>query len=46
MVKDVRTGVQTSNTGAVLDATSTSSWKQRWRRRRSAPGPKEVEDLE
>ena len=44
MVKDLRTGVETSNTSAVLDgdlnefmaaalaATSTSSWLRRWRR--------------
>ena len=37
MVKDLRTGVSTSATGACSTAISTSSWKQRWRRRRSAP---------
>ena len=38
MVKDLRTGVSTSNTGAVLDGDHRSVHaKQRWRRRRSAP---------
>ena len=38
MVKDLRTGVSTSDTGrACSTATSTSSCRRRWRRRRSAP---------
>ena len=39
MVKDLRTGVQTSNTSACSTATSISSSKRPWRRRRSAPAP-------
>ena len=38
MVKDLRTGVADLRTPAACStATSTSSWKRRWRRRRSAP---------
>ena len=36
MVKDLRTGVQTSDTRGCSTATSTSSWRQRSRKRRSA----------
>jgi hypothetical protein len=39
MVKDLRTGVQTSDTGGVLDGDLDRSWKPRWRRRRSGPSP-------
>ena len=37
MVKDLRTGVQPPTPAACSTATSISSWKRRWRRRRSAP---------
>ena len=39
MVKDLRTGVQTSDTAACSTATSTNSWQRRWRNARSAPRP-------
>ena len=46
MVKDLRTGVSGLDTGAVLDGDLDQFIEGRWRRRRSARKPAEVEDVE
>jgi peptide chain release factor 2 len=46
MVKDVRTGVQTSNTGAVLDGDLDQFMEAALAQKAFGTGPKEVEDLE
>ena len=46
MVKDLRTGVSTSNTARCSTATSTSSWPRRWHRRRLGKRRRQIEDVD
>ena len=46
MVKDLRTGVQTSNTGAVLDGDLDQFMQAALAQKAFGTGPKEVEDVE
>jgi peptide chain release factor 2 len=46
MVKDLRTGVSTSNTGAVLDGDLDPFMEAALAQKAFGPGPKEVEDVE
>ena len=46
MVKDLRTGVQTSNTGAVLDGDLDQFMEAALAQKAFGTAPKEVEDVE
>jgi len=46
MVKDLRTGTQTSNTGAVLDGDLDQFMEAELARRAFGGGPEQIEDVE